>query len=308
MADPATPAYQRRTKTSSVAAARLLRVLLVLLPLLAASLACGPDLYEGMPANVRRRHIALEGAANFRDLGGYATRDGRHVKWGLLYRSDNLSKLTDADLQKVSTLGLRLVCDFRGPQEWRAAPDRLPAQSPPQVAHLEIWDKSFDAGGIRKAILSGHVDVDLRQMLIEGNRLFATRFAPRYREMFARITKPQNLPALVHCTAGKDRAGFASALILRVLGVPDKTIYEDFLLTNYYTAAKIQRTLWLVRITSLFRVDPEQIRPVLGVERAFLDAAFGAIDEKYGSFDRYRREVLGLDDAAVTAFRNLVLE
>lgn len=305
MPHPATPAGARGSTLPTLTAAYLR---IALLALLAGSLACGPKLYEGMPAHVQRRHVALEGADNFRDLGGYATRDGRSVKWGMLYRSDDLSHLTDADLEKVSALRLRLVCDFRGPREWRAAPDRLPAKSRPQVAHLEIWDKSFDAGSIRKAITSGKLDVDLRQMLIEGNRLFATRFAPRYREMFARITKPENLPALVHCTAGKDRAGFASALILRVLGVPDKTIYEDFLLTDYYTAAKIRRTLWLVRLTSLFRVDPEKVRPVLGVERAYLDAAFGTIDEKYGSFDRYRKEALGLDDQAVTDFRNLVLE
>ncbi len=271
-------------------------------------IGCGPELYEGMPPDVERRHLALEGAPNFRDLGGYATEDGRSVKWGTFYRSDNLSELTPADLQKLASLDIELVCDFRGAPEWTRHPDRLPGGDPPEVAHLEIWDPSFDADGIREAIRSGDFDVDLRQMLIDGNRMFATKFADRYRDMFARIREPQNLPALVHCTAGKDRAGFASALILRTLGVPLETVYEDFLLTNHYTASRIERTLLMVRVMSLFRVDPERIRPVLGVESAYLDAAFAAIDEQYGSFDAYRREALGIDDAQLARFRDLALE
>ena len=278
------------------------------LPLWAS--ACGvSDRAPGLAPDVARRHVVLEGAANFRDLGGYATRDGRHVRWGLLYRSDNLSKLTDEDVEKVAALGIRLVCDFRGCSEYEKAPDRLPEPYPPRVAHLEIWDESFSGDRLREAITSGSLgDTDLRQVLIEANRKFATTFAPQYAAMFARITRSENLPALVHCTAGKDRAGFASALILRILGVPLETVYRDFLLTNHYTAARIQRTLWLIRLVSLFRVDPEQVRPVLGVERAYLEAAFDEIEEHWGSFEHFRRAALHLDDARRDAFRELLLE
>jgi protein-tyrosine phosphatase len=262
-----------------------------------------------MPEHVKRRHLGLEGAPNFRDLGGYATEDGRSVRWGILYRSDNLAHLSDADLETVGSLGIRLVCDFRGPDEKAEEPDRLPALDPPAVAELEIVDASFSATGLRDKISSGDLDsVDLRQLLIDANRLFAGRFAPQYAAMFERITLAENLPALVHCTAGKDRAGFASALILRTLGVPMETVVEDFLLTNHYTAAKMERTLWMIRAFSLFRTDPERVRPVLGVEPAYLEAAFDEIDARFGSFDRYRREALGLDDARVAAFRELALE
>jgi protein-tyrosine phosphatase len=112
----------------------------------------------------------------------------------------------------------------------------------------------------------------------------------------------------VHCTAGKDRAGFASAVILLTLGVPEESVYEDFLLTNHYTAQRIERTLWTIRLVSLFRVDPEQVRPVLGVERGYLAAALDEIEKRYGSFDAYRREALGFDDAETQAFRELALE
>ena len=268
-------------------------------------LACGSDPYAGQPPHVERRHVVLEGAQNFRDLGGYPTRDGRRVRWGKLFRSDALSELSDADLAVLGGLGLRLVCDFRSPEEKAEAPDRLPAQDPPEVAELEITIEGVDMAALRERILSGDVaGIDL----IDGNRQFARRFSGQYAAMFEYITRPENLPALIHCTGGKDRAGFGAAIILRTLGVPLDTVYDDFLLTNVYTADWIDRAIWVIRFTSLFRADPERLRAILGVERENLEAAFGAIDAQWGSFDQYRREALGLDDAEVVAFRNLMLE
>ena len=271
---------------------------------------CGRgDLYEGMPDHVRRRHVVLDGAANFRDLGGYETEDGHTVKWGLFYRSDALADLTDADLEKLSELGIELVCDFRARAEKLADPDRLPAENPPRVAGLEIGAENFMVKDLRERIQSGDLaDLDLRGMMIEGNRQFATKFHPQYAAMFDRLTRPENLPALVHCTAGKDRAGFASAMILRVLGVPEETVMEDFLLTNHYTARATDRQLFMIEVFSLFRTDGEALRPLFGVEPAYLEAAFDAIESSYGDFDQYRRDALGLDDAELAAFRTYALE
>jgi protein-tyrosine phosphatase len=262
-----------------------------------------------MPDHVRKRHLALEGAPNFRDLGGYETSDGHHVKWGLLYRSDNLAHLTDADLKKVGALGIRLVCDFRATAEKTDEPDRLPASRPPAVAALEIGAESFLVKDLRERIRKGDLaGLDLRAMMIEGNRQFATRYAPQYAAMFARITKPENLPAVVHCTAGKDRAGFASAAILTVLGVPRETVMADYLLTNFYTHRAVERRLWMIKLFSLGRADTGALRPLFGVEPEYLQAAFDAIDQKYGDFDHYRRAALGLADEAVAAVRAHALE
>jgi len=282
---------------------------LIALVIAGALTACSGDPDAGMPEHVKRRHIALEGAPNFRDLGGYATADGRTVKWGKLYRSDNLSHLTDDDLERVSALGIHLVCDFRTESEKAEDPDRLPATHTPKVVALPIGVDGFVVSDLRKRVMSGDVaGLDLRGMLIEGNRQFATKQAPTYAAMFERITKPENLPALVHCSAGKDRAGFAAAAILTVLGVPHETVLEDFLLTNHYTASATRRRLFMIELFSLTRADSDALRPLFGVEPAYLEAAFGAIQEKYGDFDTYRREALGLDDAETLAFRALMLE
>ncbi|HEU4428166.1 MAG TPA: tyrosine-protein phosphatase [Myxococcota bacterium] len=285
-------------------------VALVALLASGALLGCGGgDLYAGMPAHVKQRHVALDGAHNFRDLGGYATADGRHVKWGLLYRSDGLSELSDDDLAKLRGLDIELLCDFRSSAEKAEQPDRLPVTDPPAVLPLEIGAESFLASDLRERIASGNLEgLDLRAMMIEGNRQFATTYAPQYAAMFERITNAENLPALVHCTAGKDRTGFASALILTALGVPRETVMEDFLLSNHYTAAAAEQRLWMIELFSLFRADTDALRPLFGVEPAYLEAAFDAIEAHHGDFDSYRRNALGLDDAELETFRSLALE
>ncbi|MBW2269788.1 MAG: tyrosine-protein phosphatase [Deltaproteobacteria bacterium] len=276
---------------------------IALLSCAAALLACSDhELYAGMPQHVERRHVVLEGAHNFRDLGGYPAADGRSVRWGRFYRSDALADLTAADLERVAGLGLKLVCDFRGPDEKADAPDRLPAENPPQVAELEI---DVGAAQLREKIFSG----DLEEFdLVDANRQFARKYVAQYAAMFERITREENLPVLVHCTGGKDRAGFASALILRSLGVPLEVVFEDFLLTNHYTADRIDSGVRMVRLLSLFRADEGKLRALMGVERENLEAAFESIDEKWGSFDAYRREGLGVSDAGLLAFRELALE
>jgi protein-tyrosine phosphatase len=263
---------------------------------------------DGSERIVAERLLPLEGAHNFRDLGGYPTSDGRHVRWGQLFRSDALAELTDDDLAYVSELGIALVCDFRGPGERESEPDRLPSDPAPEVALLPIADDLVDPNAIRESLESGDLgDLDFAGVLIEGNRRFATQFADRYRVMFDRILSSGGTPALVHCTGGKDRAGFASAMLLSALGVPRETVFRDFLATNVYTAEFIESTLRMIRFASLFRVDPERVRPMLEVHPAYLQAAFDVIDEQYGSLARYQREALGLDAERLDRLRAMLL-
>jgi protein-tyrosine phosphatase len=286
--------------------------------LAAAALACE----RGVPPETRvipsalpeasreaSRRLPLDGAHNARDLGGYAGVDGRRVRWGRLYRSDALGELSDDDVSYLARLGVQQVVDFRSDLEREREPDRLPASPAPRVVLRPIFGEALDPQTLRDRILSGDArSGEMAEMLVAGNRAFVTEFAPGYSGFLRDLAEPENLPALFHCTAGKDRAGFASAVTLRTLGVPEETVYEDFLLTNHYTAQKIESTLCTIRLVSLFRVDPEQVRPVLRVERGYLAAAFDEIAKQYGSFDAYRRDALGMDDAESAAFRQLALE
>jgi protein-tyrosine phosphatase len=246
---------------------------------------------------VAERVLPLEGAHNFRDLGGYTTGDGRHVRWGRVYRSDDISKLSDEDIGYLSRLGLRLVCDFRSDAERADAPDRLPSPAP-ETALLSISDSVVDPTALRERILSGDLgDLDFAQLLIDGNRSFASRFTAQYREMFERLGDAQGLPALLHCTAGKDRTGFGAALVLLALGVPEKTVYDDYLLTNATTASRTERVLWFIRLRSFGRADIDRIRPLFEARREYLSAGLDEVARDDGSVDRYLRETLGIDDA-----------
>ncbi len=257
---------------------------------------------------VAERLLPVEGANNFRDLGGYATRDGRRVRWGLLYRSDHLADLSERGLRYLEHLGVRLLCDFRGPGEREEDPNRLPAENGPRTVELSIADESFDPDELRRRILSGDLaDVALDQILVEGNRKFATVYRDRYRTLFELLKHAGNLPLLIHCTAGKDRTGFAAALILFALGVPEETVFRDFLLSNVYRADHTEKTLTALRYLSLFRTDPEDVRPLLEVRREYLQAAFDAIRSEYASLDHYLRDGLGLSDTERVALKARLL-
>jgi protein-tyrosine phosphatase len=264
---------------------------------------------DGERRVVSERLLPLAGAHNFRDLGGYRTEDGRAVRWGLLYRSDDLEALTNTDLRFLKKIGIRLVCDFRSDYERAREPDRLPLEDPPEVELLPIENENFDPRAVEAMIRARSVDdVDFDALLIESNRSFATANTHQYARMFERIGERENLPALVHCTAGKDRTGFASAIILLALGVPRETVFEDYLLTNVYTANEIEKTLMMIRVYLLSAEGAERIRPLLGVRRDYLQAALDAIDEHYGSVEVYLRDGLGVSDAELERFRAMVLE
>jgi len=264
---------------------------------------------EPLPPGLARRHVALSGAANFRDLGGYRTGDGRNVRWGQLYRSDALAELTDEDVETLRGLDIRLVCDLRSPKERERAPDRLPGGADaPKVALLPVADARFDPDEMRERLLAGDETLDTAQLLVDGNEAFATTFSTQYRALLERIAVPANRPALVHCTAGKDRAGFAAAVLLRTLGVPEETVFEDYLATNRYTAHQTERTLQMIRFASLFRADPERVRPIFEARREYLQAAFDAIRAEYGSFDAYLEQALGVDAEERKALQEQLLE
>lgn len=289
---------------------------LVGIALTASLLACASTppherlLASELPAAEREaeRRLVLDGAHNFRDLGGYETRDGKRVKWGLLYRSDALDDLSGDDLETLQRIGLRRVVDFRSELERESDPDRLPDPAP-AVALRPIEGEALDPGEIRAALMSGDADADaMSALLVEANRSFVTDFADLYAATLEDASDPDQLPLLFHCTAGKDRAGYGAALLLLALGVPRETVMADYLLTNRYSAGHTERTLRIIRWASLFRTDPEAVRPLFEARAEYLDAALDTIDREYGDVDTYLRTGLGLDDATLARLRTNLLE
>ncbi|QOZ25611.1 tyrosine-protein phosphatase [Bradyrhizobium sp. CCBAU 51753] len=240
------------------------------------------------------RHLNLSGASNFRDLGGYVTHDGRTVRWRQIFRSNHLAHLTEQDIAVVRGLGVKSAFDFRGVAERAEAlcgmtdvtVHSLPVE-PTVVAALRAIAET------RPLSKDDAVDV-----MRDSYRGYVQDNTERYRTLFAHLLEDR-APLVIHCTAGKDRTGFACALILHALGVPDEVIADDYLLTNQFYKRDPSATSEL----------PDHVRQVLGtVQAAFLNAAFEAVDADYGSLDGYFRDGLGLGQAERKALEGRYLQ
>lgn len=268
---------------------------------LVTNLAAGPRWFfaivpsQGSPLVVADRDLHLASAPNFRDLGGYRTTDGRWVRMGLLYRSDQLDRLTSEDLARVAALGIGHIADLRTSGERRREPDTIPPGAVHEVMNVMADDEgSADLAQVMKLIRAGQAyDYGLG---IYGKFVSADSARNAYSLLLQRVSEADGRQAtLFHCTAGKDRTGWAAAVILTLLGVPRETVVADYLASNAALAEKNKKML--VSNPALASVDRALLEPLLGVQPAFLDAAFAEVEQRYGSFDAYRRKALGIDNA-----------
>jgi protein-tyrosine phosphatase len=243
-------------------------------------------------------------------MGGYTTADGRAVRWGQLFRSDSLANLNDTDLAYLGNLQLSAVTDFRGDTERAAAPDRLPQQTPP-IAYrtVAINDPAVDVAELGRKVYAGLLsEAELLALTDRQGYVNEPAVSRMWGQWLARLADPDNLPHLFHCTAGKDRTGFAAAIVLLTLGVPRDQVMEDFLLSNEYRRAGIEANIEKIQAHSEHEVDAEVLRQVLGVSPRSLDDAISAMEEKYGSIDGFIEHGLGIDAATRAKLQELLLE
>lgn len=251
-----------------------------------------------------RRYLDFEGTPNFRDYGGYQTQDGRTIKWRQLFRSGQLSTLSDRDLDSFTALGIRLVFDFRRSEESRADPSMFPEDSRPIVVELPINPGS--TVNFFEALAGGQVSAEeMAEFMRSINREFVLERADVYREMFQHLLDHDQGASLVHCAAGKDRTGFAVAMMLASLGVSRETILADYMLTARYF--NIDNEIQRISQKYHWPGDANAIRPMLEAREDYLQSAFAAIDERYSSIEDYLSDVLGLGVAERDHLRNQYL-
>ena len=269
-----------------------------------------PD--HGVEREVSIRHLPLQGTPNFRDLGGYETTDGHFVRWGLLYRSGVLTRLTPSDFAYLSHLDIRVVCDFRTAQENSVDPETWIPDASVEHVSLPIGDggNKGSVSSLQQMLASNPSAEQLRERMIKVYGGFAFTNAPEYAKVFKQLEE-DHLPLLFHCTAGKDRTGVFSALLLLTLGVPEKTVVADYALTNKYlldglSAAETRKML--AANPGLERLTPAQRNVLMAADPEYLESTLHQIDEKYGSFDNYRRTALGVSDQDVALLRSRLLQ
>jgi protein-tyrosine phosphatase len=240
------------------------------------------------------RSLNLSGATNFRDLGGYRGRDGRTVRWRRLFRSDHLAGLSPQDLKTLGDIGLARAFDFRGLEERAATAYALPGVQqhalPIEPTVVQNMRALLDAG----QTLTARDAVALMQ---QTYRAFVNDNAHRFAELFEHVLA-DDAPLVFHCTAGKDRTGFAAALLLSALEVPRPVVMEDFLLTN---------ALYRRQHTTSQTDAPQEVLDVLWrVQAEFMEAALHAVDTDHGGMGRYL-EKLGVGRSARDRLAHLYL-
>jgi len=248
-------------------------------------------LSDGNSYILAERHLPMEGGHNFRDLGGYITKDGRSVKWGKIFRSDELSTLTDADLKYLSSIPIISIVDFRSTEEIQKAPDKIPASVQVDYAY------SITPGNLTAVTdLSSLMSMDMDSLMQNINILLIsdTVSINRYRDFFDLLQHENDVPLLFHCTAGKDRTGMGAALVLSALGVDEQTIMEDYLLSNTYLKEKYAGYIQ----------EYPSLEPLFTVRSSYLQAGLNEIKKKYGSIEKYLTEVLKVD---IQKFRDMYL-
>lgn len=257
------------------------------------------------------RSLHLTGAPNARDLGGLKTADGRMIRPGRLIRSGALWRITPEDIAALQAIPLRTVVDFRTQQEISEKPNlNIPGANLiycPILPQLTGVTRELGADGVpayfRLAMDTG----------MEAERWMAGLYLPlvegeysreHYRAFLRLLLEQRSGALLYHCTAGKDRAGVATMLILSALGVPMETIMEDYLLTNKYTAAEREAVCAEAR---LYSDDPAlqfALQAFESVRESYLNNALRSISEHYGSLENYLAEALDFGPAECAALRD----
>jgi len=256
--------------------------------------------------------LGVRSVPNLRDLGGYETKDGAIVAPGLLYRSNQLSGISPSDMEKLAGLKLKNAYDLRTAAERKVRPEELPPgvnyvvldvlADSPQAGPAMLEKLMKDPKEANAALGGGKVEEGFRQSYREFVSLPSAKVG--FRKLFLALGDKEHLPALFHCTTGKDRTGWAAAAFLTLLGVPREEIVEDYLRSNEYILPAYKKVI------DGFEAgggDPAIPSAILGVKKEYLDAAFDEMQTKYGTIEKYFSEGLGIDAPQQKALQEMYL-
>ena len=261
--------------------------------------------HRGHPVIVGERRIPAEGITNLRDLGGYRTQDGRRLKWGKIYRSSNLGRLTDRGLARVRRMGIRLVCDFRTEAEAVKLPNRFPDSQDVGYVRLPIQHGDYEPTIVFERIKGGDYDWISEEFMLRGYIDCVERYPEVWARFFQCLAEPRNRPLLFHCTGGKDRTGAAAALILLALGVPSETVVADYGLSDAYNADVRKAVYDHLRPLG---VDIEKVEPYFTAPESRIRALLEYVDTRYGSAVDYLVKRAGVSEKTIALLKDDLLE
>lgn len=251
----------------------------------------------------------FERVANFRDMAGHQTHDGKRLAKGRLLRAGHLGRASDNDLETLEAYGLRRVFDFRTASDIEhEGADRLTSLAESVLLPMPDPAKGADI----RSLMEGTTPDDLHGIFGDGKaeKMMSESAAGLVRErrepysLFLKaLAKPDHVPALFHCSAGKDRAGWAGSVALLTLGVPEDEVIEQYLLSNRAGDEIIKsnqeqgHNFW-----------HDALAPIIGVREEYIQASLNAVTSDWGDFDSYLTQGLGVTKEERTAIRANLLE
>ncbi len=247
---------------------------------------------------VPKREVALEGAVNFRDLGGYTATDYRRIALGRIYRAGDISKLTDADMDELKRRKIYTVVDFRGGEEAAAAPDRLL----PGADYLLLPAGNGNTTDLSAFIQGNTSGTDVMVAFYSDVSVFKEKYRPFFRKL---LMLPDTSAIVFHCSAGKDRTGIAAALFLYMMDIPIETIFADYVSTNEYRKAENEK---MINEMVEHGIDKQMATEIMMANPIYLEATFNALKRKYGSVDSFLYKELGIDEMAKLRLREKFLQ
>lgn len=253
------------------------------------------------------RVVPLDGGINFRDIGGYRSRDGRYVKWQKLLRCGHLGNLSDSDVSRLESVGVSQIHDFRRREEQERSPNRS--------MRAQVFDDyQISIGSMSRfwdILLEGRLTAASSQSLVMNSyRDCIDEVSPAYSRFLREILNNSEGTSIFHCAAGKDRTGMAAGLILSALDVPRETIVEDYLLTLQHFDSEHLLTLveQHLRDAKVEYWERDWLMPYCAVHRDNIEAFFDSIDQRYGDVKTYLEKALKFDRHDQEQMREMFLE
>ncbi|MGM0873266.1 MAG: tyrosine-protein phosphatase [Bacillota bacterium] len=264
-----------------------------------------------MTMNVNiKNEIKFEKLYNFRDIGGLQTEDGRRVKSGVLFRSDDISRITKNDLAMLQEFGLKLICDLRTVNERKFKMYQIPENWGTVVKHIPIYHGSQDLShrAFFNLLVGKSKDINFEDMIKEFYHCMVNERKAEIREVISSVANDQHVPALIHCTGGKDRTGLIAALIQLFLGFSYETVIDQYLRSNALVEPRMKKAERFIRIMSLYRISPERIKPLLIVNKAYLENVLQDMFKQYGSVESYLMNGCGIEERTLHQLKDMLIE
>lgn len=261
---------------------------------------------------ISKQLLNITSGRNFRELGGYQTLSGKKIKYHKLLRTGNLADLTPTDLTYLSNYGVKYVIDFRSQAEVKRQPDRIPDGA--QYVYDPVFSEDLTNSSKSITDLKKQSENDPRfgftHMFYAYEDMIESKTAQAaYRKFFAILlnnSADQNA-VIFHCTAGKDRTGFAALLILTALGVPLSTIKQDYLLTNITIKDFINQLVREAQARGNNQNTLQSLRDIQSVQPAYINHVISVMTTHYGSINNYLRTVMKLSSSDFMALRQIYL-